>query len=110
MNQLIYNRLIETAARQDVTTYGAIAPLVGLDMGNPSHRVRISKLLEEICRYEVSEGRPMLSVVVVSSRTSIPGPGFFDLAKDLRRHNGKDNQAFFVEELRRIHAFWKGRE
>lgn len=45
LHEPIYLKLIEVAKRQDLTAYSDIAPLAGLDMGNPDHRTKIGELL-----------------------------------------------------------------
>ncbi|WP_448698909.1 hypothetical protein [Streptomyces avidinii] len=39
--------------------------------------------LEQVSRYEVEHGRPMLSALVVSEGSPAPSPGFADLARHL---------------------------
>ncbi len=50
MNQKLYERLCEVARKGVVARYSEVAPVVGLDMANPSDRDRISILLDEISR------------------------------------------------------------
>jgi len=38
---------------------------------------------------------------------SLPGPGFFTLAKDLGLQGGLDNVTFFARELTRVHQAWR---
>ena len=49
------------------------------------HDYAFHHLLGEISVEEDAAGRGMLSVLVVHKDDGMPGPGFFDLAKDLRR-------------------------
>ena len=109
MNAEIFDRLKAVAKAQDVTTYADIAPLAGLDMGSPDDRNRIAEILGDISRHELAQGHPMLSAVVIHRDNSIPGQGFFTLARELGLHKGKDDDTFFVNELRRVHEFWKAR-
>ena len=56
----------------------------------------------------------MLSAVVVHSdgegSGSLPGPGFFTLAKDLGLQGSLDNVTFFARELMRVHQAWHATE
>jgi hypothetical protein len=109
MNVPIYDKLCAIAKAQEVTTYGEIAPLAGLDMGNPADRHRITQLLSEISTEEHRIGRPMLTAVVVYRENNMPGPGFFALARNLGLYHGGNDLRFFVGELERVHAFWRGK-
>jgi len=107
MHQAIYRLLVEVAKQQSTTTYSAIAPLAGLDMGIPEHRYQIGSLLDEINLHERANGRPMLSAVVIREDLNMPGPGFFKLAKDWGLQTTEDDLVFFAHELTRVHAAWK---
>jgi hypothetical protein len=56
-------------------------PSIGFD----PHDYAFHHLLGEISIEENAAGRGMLSVLVVHKDDGMPGPGFFDLAKDLGR-------------------------
>jgi len=107
MHQAIYETLQDVARAQGTTTYGAIAPLAQIDLGNPADRNHLADLLGEISRHEHEQGRPMLSAVVIAGDNNMPGQGFFTLARELGLHSGGDDLAFFCEELARVHATWK---
>lgn len=107
MNQTIYNQLLQVARIGGITNYSNIAHLVGLDMASPNDREEISQLLDEISSFEYDEGRPLLSAVVIRQDTNIPGNGFFTHATRLDIHAQHDNMLFFVQELRRVHDFWR---
>jgi hypothetical protein len=106
MNDLIYQKLKQTASQRSLVTYGELAPLVDLDMDNPAHRNEIGQLLGDISKFEHRQGRPMLSAVAVLSDTKMPGKGFFTLAKELRLLSGDDELEFFSGELNRVYAHW----
>jgi len=89
LHPAIYNELKRVAQRQDVTTYGRIAPLAGLDMGNPDHRNEIAIILGEISRHEHEHSRPLLSAVVILEGDSLPGKGFFTLARELELYESR---------------------
>jgi hypothetical protein len=106
MNQVIYEHLKKVASRRQTTTYGQIAPLANLDMSSEADRGEIGRILGEISEAEHKARRPMLSAVVVRSGDGTPGQGFFWLAKDLGIYDGGDEEAFFAEELKKVHDYW----
>ena len=71
-----------------------------------AHDQVLFHLIGQISIEEDSAGRGMLSVVVVHKYGDMqPGPGFFDLAKQLGR-NTSDILKCWVDELHRVHAVW----
>lgn len=106
MHQAIYDRLAQVARAQGMITYSQVAPLAGLDMGNPAHRNELGRILGEISTYEHEQGRPMLSAVVIQQESGMPGQGFFTLAQELGIYGGGDDRGFFSRELSRVHAQW----
>lgn len=106
MNTDLYNRLIEIAKNRDYTTYADVAPLVNLDMGIGADRDKISKILEEIARHEQAQGRPMLTAVVIHRQDNIPGEGFFTLAREFKRFDGRDKLRFWIDALNEVHDQW----
>lgn len=111
MHQAIYEELKKVARAGGTTTYGEIAPLASLDMSRADHRNQIADILGEISSYEHSQGRPMLSVVVVHSEhgedAGMPGKGFFELARQIGVQRNEDNVTFFARELERVHDEWR---
>ena len=97
MNQAIYERLKEVARAKEVINYSEIMP----------NRRVIGRILEEICRYEVQRGHPMLAAVVVRKDTRMPGKAFFDLAHRLDTYTGNDDRTFWKSELSRVHNYWQ---
>ncbi|MBI4524721.1 MAG: hypothetical protein HY695_13030 [Deltaproteobacteria bacterium] len=106
INAEIYEQLKEVATRKSTTTYGEIAPLIGLDMTEAADRNRLGNLLGEISTLEHRNGRPLLSVVVVHRDNNMPGNGFFKLARRLGAYTGRDDFEFFIHELKRVHDHW----
>ncbi len=106
MNEAIHEKLKEIAAAQGTITYSEIAPLADLDMSRPKDRKTISEILGEISTFEHEQGHPLLSAVVVSAVTNMPGQGFFTLARELGLHAGTNNLTFFFRELDKVHQFW----
>lgn len=71
-----------------------------------AHDQRLFHLLGEISEVEDAAGRGMLSVIVVHKAGDMqPGPGFFELAKQLGRDTS-DILKCWVEELKKVHAYW----
>ena len=75
---IVRTKLIEVARRRDTITYGEIGRLVRM----PAVLVGRS-LLDPINDCEHAEGRPLLSALVVSENTGVPGDGFWTVAKKL---------------------------
>jgi molybdopterin synthase catalytic subunit len=71
-----------------------------------AHDQRLFHLLGEISSEEDAAGRGMLSVIVVHKVGDMqPGPGFFELAKQLGRDTS-DILKCWVAELKRVYAYW----
>lgn len=74
-----------------------------------AHDQRLFHLLGEVSADEDAAGRGMLSVIVVHKTGDMqPGPGFFELAKQLGR-NTSDILRCWVDELKRVHAVWSNK-
>ena len=99
-------RLRAVARAGRTVTYNDLAAVVGLDMDDPAAAREVAGILRAISTVEHGAGRPLLSVVVVGVKTGRPGKGFFKLAQRLGRYDGADDEAFFAQELRRVHAQW----
>lgn len=71
-----------------------------------AHDQRLAHLLAEISEEEDAAGRGMLSVIVVHKFGDMqPGPGFFELAKQLGRDTS-DILKCWIEELKKVHTHW----
>ena len=105
-HQRIHDKLIAVAQARETTYYSDIAPLAGLDMGSEFDRIRIAQILDEISRGEHSSGNPLLSAIVILKGENLPGKGFFNLARQLGRHTGRDDDTYWIEELGRVHQHW----
>jgi hypothetical protein len=98
----IYERLKEVARKgDDLITYGGIAPLANLNMENPDDRNKIAHILGEISTHEYSEGRPLLSAIVVLAGIGYPGVGVHHGRKEF------EDLEFFAQEVRRVYDYWK---
>ena len=100
MHQDLYEKLKEVARAKGKIAYSELAESVHLN------RRRLGPPLEEICRYEHEQGRPMLSVVAVHKQSGIPAPPFFSLARTLGTYKGNNDLEFFTRELRIVHEYW----
>lgn len=71
-----------------------------------AHDRRLFHMLGEISSDENAAGRGMLTVVVVHKMGDMqPGPGFFELAKQLGRDTSHILECW-VEELHEVHRIW----
>ena len=84
-NQAVYDRLLEAARAGEFVHYGELAKMLGIDMDNPHFGAQVGKVLGRISEDEVAAGRPMISAIVVSKDTMLPGGGFFKLGQELRQ-------------------------
>jgi len=110
VNDSLLQKLREVASRRGITSYGHLVEELDLDMSSPADRRKIGEILGAISEEEHRRGRPMISAVVVGSETSLPGQGFFSLARRLGKLAGGNETGFFAEELRRVHDFWTSEE
>ena len=108
MHEAIYRRLIEVAKAERTTYYSEIAPMADLDMEYQADRNAIADILDEISRHERTEGRPLLSAVVVHKGEGTPGNGFFDMARSVGvMQRADDRVTFFARELGQVHDAWR---
>ena len=76
-------------------------------MDNPHFAVQVGRVLDQVNEDEVADGKPMLSAIVVSRGTMLPGSGFFKLGQQLRRTEPDDDEiSFAVREMKRTHEYW----
>lgn len=105
---LVLAELITAARYKGRVTYQEIAKLIGFPLEGNYMGAEIGHLLGEISEDEVKNGRPMLSAIVVNT-TGRPGPGFFDLARYLKRLTGtssEEEHRFWERELSAVHDAW----
>ena len=100
--------LVHAAEYRGVTTYQDLAVIMGLPLQGSYMGKETGHILGEISEDEVSADRPMVSAVAVSV-SGKPGPGFFGLAKELRRFSGgpADEESFWRQELEAVYETWK---
>ena len=97
----VRDRLIEVARSRGLTTYGELAKISGLAARSVGRLV-----LDAISRDEASEGRPMLSAVVVDAKGRT-GDGFFKMAAAVGRARSPDrSEAFLTAEREAVYAEW----
>jgi hypothetical protein len=103
----IVHILFRLARRRDPTFYGELAPQVVAIRLEPSD-FGMAAILGEISEAEDANGRGMLSALLVNMDMSIPGEGFFKLAKRL----GRDTSDPFVcwkTEFDQVCDYWSRR-
>lgn len=72
-----------------------------------AHDPRLFALIGDVSKEEDRAGRGMLSAIIIHKTGDMkPGPGFFDLARDLGR-DVRDEDAFWIAEVRLVHAIWR---
>ena len=97
--------LIERAKLRGMIPYSDLANKI-TSIQLEAHDPRLFELLGEISKNEDAQGRGMLSVIVVHKQGDMqPGPGFFELAKELGRDT-KDILDCWVKELKKVHGYW----
>ncbi len=98
--------LIETAKRGETIPYSVLVLKVRTITFDPN-AYALAHMLGEISTEEDAAGRGMLSVVVVHKHGDMkPGPGFFELAKQLGR-KVSDKDKFWIDELSKVHGWWR---
>jgi hypothetical protein len=87
-------------------SYEEVFEIMGLTPGNYAAK-EAGHLLGEISEQMHSEGKPMLSAIVVNRQEGMPGSGFFKLAVQLgklpRGATRQEERAFWEEELRAVY-------
>ena len=97
--------LRQKAGEKQLVTYGEIAPLLGIDLGNEFWGIRVGNVLDVINRGEFAEHRPLLSAIVVLADTRQPGAGYYVCARELRKYRGSDFEEWAME-VGRVHDYW----
>src|SRR3989338_4170787 len=100
--------LIRRAKAEDTIAYSELTEKIKTISIEP-HSYAIGAFLGEISESENEIGRGMLSVIVVYKEGDMqPGPGFFDLAKQLGRDTS-DKTKCWVGEFRQVCDYWKAK-
>lgn len=101
LHPVIYEKLKQTAKSGKTIGYHDIAP-------GGMKQPELWKILGEICRHEHKAGRPLLSVIVVTAKSGMPGDGFWELARELGlMQEEEDKNSFFDKELKKVHEQWR---
>ena len=101
MRQILIGRAKQ---RQTIPYTDLVAQVKAIDLLRNSPV--LSNILGAISTAEDAAGRGMLTVIVVHGHgDTLPGAGFFKLARRLGRHVS-DERAFWIEELERLYASW----
>jgi len=106
---LIYAELITAARYRGVVTYQHLARLAGLPLRGSNMGKEIGMYLGAVSEAEHTLGRPLLSVLAISTRDS-PGRGFFGIAKKLEKFSGstrEDKKDFWLKEREAVYKTWK---
>jgi len=106
---LVYCELIKAARYRGVTTYQAIAQLMGLRLTGQRMGAEMRYILGEISEDEIKHGRPMLSAIAVGVNGR-PGGGFYNLSRRLGRLNEDSAEAerrFWEEEKAAVYTAWQ---
>ena len=105
--QAVYDLLAQRARAGEFTHYGELAKMLGIDMDNPHFGALVGKVLDRINEDEAAAGRPMISAIVVSKDTMLPGAGFFKLGQELHRTDpGEDEIGFAIRQIKLVHDYW----
>jgi hypothetical protein len=103
----IRDRLILAARRREHVYYSDLAQATGREMKGPHWAVHLGKILGRISSDETEAGRPMLSAIVVSRETKLPGEGFFKLGVELHRvDENEDEEAFARRQMERVYDYF----
>lgn len=98
MRQDIRNKLIQVARKGEVIFYLEL----GIGRGQAA-----GKILGEICEYEYSQGRPLLSAIVVNKATGMPSEGFWGLSAIPRNLTDRQRPVFWAKELVKVINYWQ---
>ena len=97
--------LIERAKVRGMISYSELVEQIQTIQLEPESYA-LAAMLGEISSDEDASGRGMLTVIVVHKSGDMhPGPGFFELAKKLGRDTS-DILKCWVNELKKVHAYW----
>jgi hypothetical protein len=103
----VVGELVRAAQYRGFTTYQDLALIMGLPVRGSHMGAETGQILGEICEDEVIAGRPMLSAVAVGV-SGKPGPGFYELARQLGRLKSTgDDLAFWRSELEASYEAWR---
>jgi hypothetical protein len=101
--------MVDVARREGTIPYSDIVARINAITLDP-HSYATRAFLGEISTAEHTQGRGMLSVVVVHKHgEQMPGLGFFELARSLG-FKFRDETEFWLNELRKVYGVWSRRD
>ena len=112
MNQKVRLHLIEVARKKGYIHYQELGNACGLGLNmseNPYDRLVIGEILGEISEYEVDNGRPILSSIVIT-KSGEEGDGFYKLCESLGLGDWKKlkrDGTFSAITMNNTTEFWK---
>lgn len=105
--------LVAQAKRGETILYRDLAAEAQVPPPHTIHKT--AEALEEITRADHTAGRPLLATLAVGKANGqLPGPGFFQLLRELGRYEGPDSGSEAVDaharELEAAIDYWGGGE
>jgi len=105
VNATVYTKLIKVAKARKTIPVGELAKTADILVERSDDMKILGLILDQIADQEVTEGRPLLPVVVVRETDNMPSARLFEYAK--RKGLQKtDDLTFFAAELKRVHDHW----
>ncbi len=109
MYHLVFSELLNAAQHRGTVTYQELALIMGLPLQGNHMGAELGQILGEISEDEVTQHRPMLSAVAIST-SGQSSSGFFGLAKDLglltyESHDGK--RRFWEKTKEDVYRVWQ---
>lgn len=119
----VRRKLVDFAAAKRTISYQSLSNItdLGLKMRNEKDVEEISRILDNISRFELQENRPLLSAIVIKANQNIQGGGFFKLCEekeeDLKKFLGcqefspsiNERQEFSEARINDCYDFWSKR-
>lgn len=116
--------LIKFAAAKRTVAYQALSNIadLGLEMQYDIHVEMMSTMLSNVSCFELQEGRPLLSAVVINSNKEHQGNGFFKLCAEKETElkellnceslspNIKQKLEFSAARIKDCYDFWSDKE
>lgn len=106
---VVYSELVSSARCRGCLTYQELALEIGFPTEGNYMGAELGHLLGEISEDEFSHSRPMLSAIVIGM-SGYPGPGFFDLARQLGKLASEARDAertFWERERDAVYEIWR---
>jgi len=102
--------LIKAAQYRGITTYQAIAQIMGLPLTGSYMASETGRVLGEISEDELNQGQPLLSALAVGV-SGLPGQGFFGLAEGLgqlpKGATEEEKLHFWEKEVEAVYETWR---